>query len=80
LRRSRCNADFHIGRKNWLFSDSGVKASVNLYSPIETAKANGLGPSAYLRQVFTEPPRAKTVEAIETLFQGGSDKNRFKAC
>jgi len=37
---------FVIGRKNWLFSDSvgGVKASANLYSLIETAKANGLEP------------------------------------
>ena len=52
---------FVIGRKNWLFSDSvrGVKASANLYSLIETAKANGLGPYAYLRRVFAELPRAK---------------------
>jgi len=30
---------FVVGRKNWLFSDSvsGVKASANLYSLIETA-------------------------------------------
>ena len=36
---------FVVGRKNWLFSASvkGVKASANLYSLIETAKANGLG-------------------------------------
>ena len=35
---------FVVGRKNWLFSTSikGVKASANLYSLIETAKANGL--------------------------------------
>ena len=33
---------FTLGRKNWLFSDSvpGVKASANLYSLIETAKAD----------------------------------------
>ena len=47
---------FVIGRKNWLFSHSvkGVKASANLYSIIETAKANGLEPYAYLRHIFTE--------------------------
>ena len=58
-----------VGRKNWLFSDSvkGVRASANLYSLIETAKANGQEPYAYLRQVFTELPKADTVEAIEAL-------------
>ncbi|MBF0340499.1 MAG: transposase [Magnetococcales bacterium] len=35
---------FVVGRKNWLFSNAvqGAKASVNLYSLIETAKDNGL--------------------------------------
>ena len=58
-----------LGRKNWLFSASvkGVKASANLYSLIETAKANGLEPYAYLRHVFTERPKATTDEAIEAL-------------
>ena len=69
---------FVVGRKNWLFSASvkGVKASANLYSLIETAKANGLEPYAYLRNLFTELPKATTVEAIETLvpgYQQGSD-------
>ncbi|MDT8364703.1 MAG: IS66 family transposase, partial [Nitrosomonas sp.] len=60
---------FVLGRKNWLFSNSvkGVKASANLYSLIETAKANGVEPYAYLRRVFTELPKADTVEAIEAL-------------
>jgi transposase len=37
---------FVIGRNNWKFSDTvaGAKASANLYSLIETAKANGLEP------------------------------------
>ena len=63
---------FVLGRKNWLFSASvkGVKASSNLYSLIETAKANGLEPYAYLRHVFTELPKADTVEAIEALLPG----------
>jgi transposase len=60
---------FVIGRKNWLFSDSvqGVKASANLYSLVESAKANGLEPYHYLRRVFTVLPQAETVEAIESL-------------
>ncbi len=37
---------FVIGRRNWLFADTptGAKASANLYSLIETAKANGVEP------------------------------------
>ncbi len=58
---------FTIGRKNWLFSKSqtGAKASANLYSLTETAKANKLNPYAYLRAVFTQLPNANTVEDIE---------------
>jgi transposase len=60
---------FVVGRKNWLFSDTiqGVNASSNLYSLIETAKANGLEPYAYLRKVFTQMPVAQSVEHIEAL-------------
>lgn len=60
---------FVIGRKNWLFSDTpaGARASAALYSAIETAKANGLEPYAYLRRVFAELPQAQCVEEIETL-------------
>jgi hypothetical protein len=45
---------FAIERKNWLFSDSqkGAKASVMLYSMIETTKANNIEPYQYLREVF----------------------------
>ena len=71
---------FVLGRKNWLFSDSvkGVKASANLYSLIETAKANGLEPYAYLRHLFTELPKAQTVEAIEALLPGKLSKDQIR--
>ena len=71
---------FVLGRKNWLFSASvrGVKASANLYSLIETAKANDLEPYAYLRYLFTELPKAQTVEAIEALLPGNLDKDQIK--
>jgi transposase len=57
---------FVVGRKNWMFSHSvrGVTASANLYSLIETAKANGLEPYAYLREVFTRLPAASSVDDI----------------
>jgi transposase len=60
---------FVVGRKNWLFSDTvaGAHASANLYSLIETAKANGLAPYEYLRAVFRALPRAATVDDIEAL-------------
>lgn len=60
---------FVIGRKAWLFSASqkGATASANLYSLIETAKANGLEPYAYLKKIFTELPNATTLEHVEAL-------------
>ena len=60
---------FVIGRRNWLFSDTpkGAAASANLYSLIETAKANGLEPYHYLRHVFKELPATDSVEKIEAL-------------
>jgi len=72
---------FVVGRKNWLFSDSvkGVKASANLYSLIETAKANGLEPYAYLRFLFTELPKANTVDAIEALLPGNLGDDQIRA-
>ena len=47
---------FVIGRKNWLFSDTvkGAKSSAIVYSLIETAKANGVEPYAYLALVLTD--------------------------
>jgi transposase len=60
---------FVIGRKNWLFSSSqsGAHASANLYSLIETAKANELEPYAYLKQLFTMLPQANSLEDIDAL-------------
>jgi hypothetical protein len=60
---------FAVGRKNWMFADTvrGAEASANLYSLIETAKANGLEPWTYLQRVFTELPKAGTLEDVEAL-------------
>ena len=59
-----------IGRKNWLFYDivAGAKAGFNLYSLIETAKANSIEPYAYLRIIFAELPKAAFLEDVEALF------------
>ena len=68
---------FAVGRKNWLFSNSvnGAKASANLYSIIETAKANGLEAYDYLRHIFTELPKAKTLDAFDALLPWNVRKN-----
>lgn len=60
---------FALGRRNWLFADTvkGAKASAALYSLVETAKANGLEPYAYLRRLFERLPHAKSVEDFEAL-------------
>jgi transposase len=71
---------FVVGRKNWLFADTvrGAEASANLYSVIETAKANGVEPYAYLRHVFTEIPKATTLEHIEALLPHRIDPAQIK--
>ena len=60
---------FVIGRKNWLFSDTpkGATASAQLYSLVETAKANGREPYAWLRHVLERLPTASSVEDYEAL-------------
>jgi len=70
---------FVVGSKNWTFSGAvnGAKASANLYSLIETAKANSLGSYAYVCGVFTALPRAETVEVIAALLPGNLDKERL---
>ncbi len=72
LDNNRCeNAirPFVIGRKGWMFSDTvkGAVASANLYSLVETAKANGVEPHAYLTHIFERLPYATTVEECEAL-------------
>jgi hypothetical protein len=60
---------FVVGRKNWLFADTvaGAQASANLYSLIETAKASGIEPYHYLREIFTRLPRAMCLTDYEAL-------------
>lgn len=60
---------FVMGRKSWLVANSvaGANASANLYSLVETAKANGREPYAYIKQVLTELPAAKTLQGVEVL-------------
>lgn len=49
---------FTLGRKNWLFCDTtkGAEASAIMYSLVESAKANGVEPFAYLQHVLLQLP------------------------
>jgi transposase len=60
---------FVIGRKNWLFSDTvgGAHASANLYSLIETCKANQIEPYRYLCALFKALPHAHTADDYQAL-------------
>ena len=60
---------FAVGRKNWLFAETvgGAEASANLYSVVETAKANRLEPWAYLQHVFAELPKARSFDDVDAL-------------
>jgi len=60
---------FVVGRKNWLFSGSpgGAHASAGIYSVIETAKANGHEPYAYLCHLFENLPSCRTEAEREAL-------------
>lgn len=60
---------FAVGRRNWLFCDTqdGARASANLYSLVETARANQINPYAYLKWIFKQLPQAATAEQIDAL-------------
>ena len=60
---------FVLGRKNWLFAGAprGADASAAFFSLIETAKANGLEPYAYLRYLFCHLPLAHDPEELRQL-------------
>lgn len=60
---------FVVGRRNWLFCDTvaGTNASANLYSLVETAKANGVDPYWYLVVALKLLPKAQTADDYESL-------------
>jgi transposase len=60
---------FVVGRKNWLFAGSpdGARASATFFTLIETAKANGMDPYAYLRYIFENLPLATSEQDLQDL-------------
>jgi len=72
---------FVVGRKNWLFSGSpgGAHASAGLYSLIETAKANGHEPYAYLCHLFETLPTCGTEAEREMLLPYRLEPSSYKS-
>ena len=69
---------FTLGRKNWLFCDTpkGAEASAIVYSLVESAKANGVEPFAYLQHVLVQLPylgKNHSHEELETLMPWAPD-------
>ena len=63
---------FTLGRKNWLFCDTpkGAESSAIVYSLVESAKANGIEPFAYLQHVLVQLPylgKTHSHEELESL-------------
>ena len=60
---------FAVGRRAWLFADTshGARASATCYSLVETAKANGLEPYAYIKHLLENIGEADSVEQLEAL-------------
>ena len=60
---------FAVSRRAWLFSDQpeGAKASAAMFTLIESAKANGIEPYAYLQYVIGNIAAADTDEALDAL-------------
>jgi len=72
---------FVLGRKNWLFAGApnGAEASAVFFSLIETAKANGLEPYAYLRYIFKKLPLVKTTDEYNALLPQHLDREALAA-
>ena len=60
---------FVLGRKGWLFATTvaGANASANLYSLVETCKANGVDPYQYLNWLFKKLPLATSADDYAAL-------------
>jgi hypothetical protein len=58
-----------VARKGFLFADTvaGAHASANLYSLVQSAKANGIDPYRYLTWLLRCLPLAQTVDDYAAL-------------
>ena len=60
---------FTLGRKNWLFCNTpkGAEASAVVYFIVESVKANGVEPFAYLQRVLVERKRQTSPQLTSAL-------------
>ena len=72
---------FVLGRKNWLFAGApkGAEASATFFTLIESAKANGLEPYAYLRYLFEKLPFSETESDYLKLLPNRVDQDVLSA-
>lgn len=70
---------FTVGRKNWLFCNTpaGANASAAYYSLIETAKANGLNPFAYMEFLLQHIPQLSAEASLEDCLPWSKAAVRF---
>ena len=70
-----------VGRKNWLFCDTqaGANASVIIFTLLETAKANGLNPEAYLNRLLTVLPERTPTTTQRMMIAVSSRITRMQA-
>ncbi len=71
---------FVVGRKNWLFAGSpaGAHASATFFTLIETAKANGIEPYAYLRYLLARLPLVRDEQGLRELLPQNIDQNQIQ--
>lgn len=60
---------FTVGRNNWKFnySGEGARSSCFMFSLVQTAKANGLEPEEYIRNLFEQAPYCESKEDWKNL-------------
>src|SRR3984957_18545232 len=58
-----------VGRKNYLFcgSDTGGDRAASVYTPVQTAKLNGVNPEAYLKGILTKIADGHPINRINEL-------------
>ncbi len=68
---------FDVGRKNWLFCDTprGAESSANIYSIIQTCKANKINAYEYLRYVLANIRSCQAEADFKALLPYNIDKN-----
>lgn len=73
---------FTVGRNNWKFnySGEGAKSACFMFSLVQTAKANGLEPEEYIRNLFEQAPYCETKEDWKKLLPWNIELKPFDDC